>query len=340
MSRWRTWNRRVAVALCCAGLSVPAFNLALDPFSVLGTAEYLPQSSRVNERFLKVQHLLEHPGHADSFILGASTMGVFDPRFAARMTSGGRWYNLSFLGGTPVDALNALKVLRQHGHPIRQVMYGIDIFPFRKLEASRDVWRQGHPEIRGESALAYLTRFVFASSVSSGMERIAGSISPQPPRVRFDIKGTGRYELARWDNEIEIDHDAYMQRKFGAPNGEQTDAASGMTLIDARFAELAALKQWLCEEKIAAHFWLNPMHHRTRERIDDSTMSAFRAKVRAAVGEVPDYTRRTDISRDDRMFYEYQHFRPVVAERITTEVLSRGSGDRPLALRENPPSSL
>jgi len=113
----RTWNYWVATAFLLGGLVVVMFNYFVDPYEVFGH-HYLCSGYAVNERFRKVNHLLRGDVQSDSYILGSSVMGVFDPDEASRIT-GHSFYNLSFLAGTPKEAFDTLRALKRHGKPIK-----------------------------------------------------------------------------------------------------------------------------------------------------------------------------------------------------------------------------
>jgi hypothetical protein len=322
MKTWHSWNRWVIGGLVASGLAVVAFNVVLDPYSVLGTAKWLRQGYNVNERYGKIEYLRHNVGKYNAFIVGASTMGLFDPAEADRITPGRRWYNLSFLAGTPPEVLRALRFLEAQGQPITEVAYGIDIFAFRKVQKSSDAWKREHPLVTGESWATWWSNHLFASSFMEGMERITHNLNTHP-RLFFDIEGTGRYYLVNWDREIEKDHQAFIDRQiYKKGNGEQKQIKpTGVVLVRERFDELAELAQWLRENGIKAHFWINPMHWKNQATIDPLSMGQFRTAVREAVGEVTDFSVRADICHNDRLFYEWQHFRPVLASQIMQEVL-------------------
>lgn len=324
MKEWHRWNRRVAAGLIGAAAAVAGFNLVLDPYSVFKSAEWLRQGYNLNERFRKIEHLRENIGKHDSFILGASTMGLFPIEEAQSMRPGSSWYNLAFLAGTPPEALRALQFLKSSGEPIKEVMFGIDIFAFRKLTGSNEMWKREHPLVSGESWLSWYKSHVFASSFLFGVERVLHNLNPAP-RLHFDVNGTGRYFLPRWDNAIKADEAKFIKEQIYErnKNGGKEIQKSRIVLVQERFDELGQLKAWLDQNGVKSHFWINPMHWKNLETIEPSSLEAFRRKVRKAVGEVPDYSTRTDITGDDRKFYEWQHFRPSTAALITHEVLGQ-----------------
>jgi len=48
---------------------------------------------------------------------------------------------------------------------------------------------------------------------------VIDNCSSGKPSVRYDIEGTGRYVLERYDREIKADHEAFVRRQF--PVGAQ-----------------------------------------------------------------------------------------------------------------------
>jgi hypothetical protein len=209
--------------------------------------------------------------------------------------------------------------------PVKEVVFGIDMFAFRKIEAHRQLWRQEHPDITGESRYSWWKRNVFGSTLIDGTERLTHNWLHDQPKLIFDFDGTGRYYLARWDREIEKDPQAFIRKqiyeKFNL--GDKKPKPAGIALVKERFTELAELKQWLDANGVKAHFWINPIHWKNLATVDDATMAEFRKGVRDAVGDVPDYTLRDDIVREDRLFYEWNHFRPVAGYKILSEVLGK-----------------
>lgn len=323
---WAKWSAVVAAGAVAATLSVAAFNLVVDPYSVFMTNEGMRPGYNPNERYRKVEHLKARIGQYDSFVLGASTMGLLPMESLRELRPEGRWYNLSFLAGTPPEAMRAVQYLKSQGMPIKEVVFGIDMFAFRKIEAHRELWRQEHPDISGESRYSWWKRNLFGSTLLDGTERLTHNWLHDEPKLIFDFDGTGRYYLARWDREIEKDHQGFIKKqildKYNL--GDKKPKPAGVALVKERFEELAQLKKWLDANGVKAHFWINPIHWKNLATVDDQTMTEFRRGVREAVGEVPDYTLRADITRDDTLFYELNHFRPVAGAKILSEVLGKG----------------
>ncbi len=172
----RTWNYWVAAAFLLGGLAVVMFNYFVDPYELFGHP-YLRSGYAVNERFRKVNHLLHNESH-DSYILGSSVMGVFDPDVANRIT-GHSFYNLSFLSGTPQEAFDSLRALKRHGKPIKEVLIGIDFYQFYERPHIMSTNRP-HPAVSGKSWLSFYSSYLFASGLWQGLTRIAHHLQSQP----------------------------------------------------------------------------------------------------------------------------------------------------------------
>ena len=322
MKSWRNWNIAVVSCLVAAGGLVPAFNLVLDPYSTLGTAGWMKQGYHVNERYGKIEYLIGHPGKHDSYILGSSIMGLFPPEIAQELRPNGKWYNLSFLAGTPPEALRALKALKAQGQNVKEAVFGVDMFAFRKVDdLGAEAWKREHPLVRQESRAYWFWRELLASTFWDGVEKVGHQFNKEP-RIGFDITGSGRYYLLNWDREIARDHAGFIDRQLRAKHpADGRLVKSDVVFIQERFLELAELKRWLDANGVKSRFWINPMHRSNMATLSDTSIQEFREKVVAAIGDVPDYTKRVDFCDDDTLFYEWKHFRPVAAAQILREVL-------------------
>ena len=324
MKSWASWNRKLVAGMVLAGATVPLFNLSLDPYSVLGTAEWMRQGYNVNERFRKVEHLRTHPTLHDSFIMGSSIMGLFPPEVAHELRPDGSWYNLAYLAGTPPEALRTLKFLKSQGIQVRNVLFGVDMFAFRKLEGTgSEPWKQEHPMVTGETWTKWRASQLLASTFLDGLEKVGHNLN-QFPRLSFDVEGSGRYFLHNWDREISRDHKAFIARQITNKHGGQDSnpKRSSVAFIQARFDELGELKRWLDLNGIESHFWINPMHRANMATLTEASIDEFRRGVFKAVGAIPDYTRRLDICNRDDFFYEWKHMLPSTTAIVMKEILS------------------
>lgn len=322
---WAQWNKALAASLIACGLVVPGFNIVLDPYSVLGTASWMRDGYNVNERFGKVDFLLKNPGRYDSFIMGSSIMGLFPPAAAQEVRPEGHWYNLAYLAGTPPEALRTLKMLKASGHPIRNVLMGVDMFAFRKLDGeAKAAWKEEHPQVTGETRWRWMTKQLLASTFLEGVEKIGHNANDRP-RIVFDIAGSGQYRLLNWEREIAEDHEAFMDRQIRKKHSKAqgTPKQSDVVMVQERFDELAELKTWLVANGIEHRIWINPMHRANMATLSDASINEFRTRVAEALqGRVKDFTLRDAYSHDDRLWLEWKHLRESTGGSVLQEVLT------------------
>lgn len=315
---WNNWNIRLSALLVTLLLTVVGFNYFLDPYGVFETRWLARDSYNVNERYLKVEHILQEPGRYDSFFLGDSAMDVFDSRTADRLRPGQHWYNLSFLGGNAGEALAVLRAIKQNGVSIREVIFGVDMIPYWENRGNVSGFLRMHPAVTGESRVSFLVRSLFASSFLEGINRIEHALL-QKPTVVYDISATGRLMLLRYEREIASDPEAFRRRQF---RGDAKIQGNDIVWIEQRFRELAELKAWLEEHHIAAQFFIQPYHHETRAWVSPRSYQEFCGRIVKILGEVPNFSLASEITDDDRNYYDPKHFRPEVSDLIQRHLLN------------------
>ena len=312
----RAWNCWVSAAFLFGGLVVVIFNYLVDPYEVFGH-HYLRSGYAVNERFRKVNHLLRGDVQNDSYILGSSVMGVFDPDVASRIT-GHSFYNLSFLAGTPKEAFDTLRALKRHGKPIKEVLIGIDFYQFyerpRILPTNRP-----HPVVSAESWLSFYSSYLFASGLWQGLTRIAHHLQGQPS-IFFDVDGTGMYHLYEYDRTRASNPEQYNRDHF------QPNAWNGADIrwVEERFVEFAALCNWLDENKIEAKLFIHPFYRDTLATISDQSYLEFKARLLKIRPDIVDFSVARDIARDTSWYYDKRHYRAAVADMIMAAMFQRG----------------
>lgn len=329
----RRWIALLSGGMVLSVAFVAGFNVAVDPYDVFHTGLLRP-AAPFNDRFNKVEHLVgqscwlcngstvtEAALHRyDSYIVGSSVMGAFDPADAQRALPGTRFYNASFLGGTPADAHRVLKLVKSRGGRVRDVLMGLEVFPFLQTDDSRSPSKQHHFAVTGDNATAFYWRYLFASSLWHGFTKIQFHF--KPAFIAHDIATTGRYRLVQYEREIEQDPAAFVERNF--PKKRPTTEVSANTKaawVEPRFSELQALVDWARHEGIRLHLFIHPFHHMTRDGMSPAVMEDFRARIREIAGDIPDFSQRPDMTETDTLYYDRVHYRPIVAQRVMQEVL-------------------
>ena len=325
-------------ALVAGGLaawSLPVWNVVVNPYQIFKAKYSIGErytASTTNERFLKVEYLLneaqarspETPGAIatrinsgneagnpsarplpDAFIVGSSIMGLMDPAQVNRHFPDRHFYNLAFLAAKPDEILASLQALKRGGVPVKTLVYGLEPIAFTDRKTYGPAYRL-HPETGEPSRQRVVFDYLFAPSLSDGVSRLVTAIGGRPS-VRYDIEGTGRYALERYDREIKADHEAFMRRQF--PVGAQPVVAPPW--IDSRFEDFRKLVQWLKEEQVETRFYLNPLHPYVANAYGKNRLAEFKAKIAGIAGQgIEDCTQLLNSENVNQRFYDYKHFRP------------------------------
>lgn len=319
----KTWNRLIIGAFVIGGITVVSFNYFIDPYEVF-KHQYLRSGYAVNERFRKIDHLLNDKTSHDAYLMGSSVMGLYDPAHASQL-SGLNYYNLSFLAGTPNDAFAALRSLKEAGHPIKEIVYGIDFFTFYEHPKENVPALRAHPLVSGESCSSFYSTYLFSSSVWQGTTRIAHHFQDQPS-IYFDVDGSGMFHLYDYDRRINADHPRFIHETFTANQWGNVN----VDWVDSRFDEFAEFSRWLDANGIRARFFIHPFYRDTLNTISVNSYAEFEARVRKIRPDVVDFSDMSTITSNPIWYYDKRHYRPVVANRIMDILFSETKNVREL----------
>lgn len=316
---WAQWNTLLVSLLAATAVGVPAFNAVTDPYGVF-RMQWTHDSPALNERFLKIEHLIAHPKKHNAFVLGSSMMGAYDPQVINHMSAGLNWYNLAFLGGTPKESLEALTALSKRGITPKEVLVGIDFFPFRQdTDGESSPSRYPHPLVTGEHPVLWYRHFLFASSFSTGATRVIDEQSSLPD-IDFDIDGSGRYRLIKQEVEMAHDPAGYAKSHLPAADGAN-GTGSAVAWVDGRFKDLDDLVVWLKANNIKARYFIHPFNHRLLDSVSKKSMDEFRARIQSITGPLIDFSMDDGITRDDLNYFDTKHYTQKVANTIIARVL-------------------
>lgn len=341
-----SFNSYWKAALVAGGLaawSLPVWNVVVNPYQIFKAKYAIGDrytASTTNERFLKVEYLLneararspETPGaiaarinsdeprmgaahlagaRHDAFVVGSSIMGLVDPELVNRHFPARHFYNLAFLAAKPDEILASLQALKRGGVPVKTLVYGLEPIAFTDTKTYGPAYWL-HPETGGQSRQRVVFDYLFASSLSDGFSRLVTAISGQPS-VRYDIEGTGRYVLERYDREIEADHSAFVQKQFPV----DAKPVVAPPWIESRFEDFRKLVQWLKDEKVDTAFYLNPLHPYVANAYGENRLATFKAKIEGIAGQgIQDCTQLLNSDDVNQRFYDYKHFLPEKASSV------------------------
>jgi len=220
-------------------------------------------------------------------------------------------------GGQARDAHLMLKVLKEQGVEIREVVFGVDCFAFLEQDRMQTPSYRHHPLISGESKAGFLAGCLFAPSLFHCYEKLRES-TRNPPRTAFDVDTTGRYRLPAWDAERAEDLSKYVAGKF---QYRMTTAADAQW-IEQRFEELRSFVEWMDQNGIRRDIFVQPHHKVELAKYSRRSLDAFLARVKGIVGaNIPVFAGNGEWA-DDAEWYDLNHFTPKVADQVLDRVLA------------------
>lgn len=317
-SPWWKWALSVATGVILIVAGIVSLNILVDPFSVFGINNgrhgFTP-----NERYNKAEFLLSDPTMFDSFILGSSRMGVFDPADINRLRPGRRYYNLGLFAGTPKDSYQILSTLIDHGAQVNEVLLGLDVFPFTEATDSNDPATRHHPQVLGVSPASYYSNYLFIPSFLPSLSRLRHQRAPKPD-IAFEFRGSGRYVLTKYDRLIAEDHSAYLSSRF---QSSKPRLSGSLKWVDRRFGELSQLLEYLDQKGIKAFVFIHPQHHQQMATIIEQDYAEFVRRVRDIAPAVLDFNCYPSLTDDDRLYYDVKHYRAPIAQFILDSLINK-----------------
>lgn len=191
---WKTW----LFTLCCLALIVPAWNVLIDPHEVFGTG-LLPRSADPNERFLKVEQLLDEKRNGRTYnalVVGASSAGSFPVSALERRYPGTRFYNLALRSGHFSEIAEAIAFHHRLVFPLQRAVVVLDTFQFVE-PPRRGGFTAPHPRISGESRASFWWGQLWSSSFVGGANKVIANLR-EAPRIEVDWS-TGEYHYSGRD---------------------------------------------------------------------------------------------------------------------------------------------
>lgn len=315
---WSKFNTRVSISVIIAFTLFMLSNLLIDPYDVFGFLN-LKNGYDANERYNKIEHLLANPNKYNGYLLGSSKIGLIDPAFVEAVRPHTRYYNLGVFGGHAGDALKMLKAMKQNDVQIKEIIYGIDLFPYISTEKELNPAYRHHPIVSGMSKYEFFRGYLFVPSIYHSSMKVLHLMYGARDIV-FDFNNTGHYRLTGYERLISNDQESYIKSKFRKVNAPKTKAAWN----EEQFVYLQELKSWTDSNHIEAYYFIQP-HNRLdyQSVILDTDLEYFLKRVGEIVGDVPNYMSIREWANDDTLYYDTRHYRPVLAQKIFEKMFNK-----------------
>lgn len=294
-----TWISRFLLAIALFIASSSVVNLVVDPYGVFGS-DFVKPGPFMNERYVKLNHLLGLQHAVPTLIVGSSTAGLCDPDDVP--AEAGRTYNLAFLGGTSHEIELTLRALDKNGKLPHQVIMPIDLFQFvehRPLSDNPTRWMP--PAVTGEAEWAYLLRYLVTPAWMHSTLTIQNRLQASPD---FDQDPSrGNYKLPAMDAGGRT-VDIRLNRVVHLPINPHSEA------------EYRQLVRWLNEKQVRLRVWLNPVHPTLRRHLDPTETKELISRIRQVTPMLENHLLDPVPAS---AFYDKVHYRPIVCRAMLTQ---------------------
>lgn len=148
----RKWCRWVLGIALSSIFLIAILNFLIDSYGIF-RINFKYQVVEPNQHFIKVRYIASNPKKFDSFVFGSSRVNAID----VSKLKVGKWYNMTYSEGLPVEHLRHLKFFKEKGVEIKNVLIGLDDFSYKIDPKTHfdQMLRQPYPPTIGESALNY-----------------------------------------------------------------------------------------------------------------------------------------------------------------------------------------
>jgi len=324
--KWLTITLALIALVCFA---VVGINLHIDHYAVRlalfsGDKPLYPASypDGMNQHLFNTEYVLRDPGQFDSFFFGTSRIWVMD---VAKIPQG-RFYNMSYSEGLPVQHLAIIKAFLEKGVKIENVVVGLDGFCFDKPPADHEtqLMRMMHPDAGGPNRLKLLGLYFFRKpdlvELKGWMERKRNL----KPERRFTMDRHGL--VLRWrhlDRFIEESGKPYFDyrvKKYEPKTYKQN-------ITELSFAAIEELIDLSRKHHFRLIFYISPSYY----LIDLNEMEAlFKIKKRLVqLADFYDFSGFNSVTTDPMNYYEEVHFRYRVADMVIKRIFDAGTAEAP-----------
>ena len=301
-------------------------NIVIDPFYIW-QGKILPFEYQVNERFAKIAYLDKQHERFSAYIMGSSRSASTDPRALEYYRPELHFYNFSVSGGSFYDHLLHLRYFLREGYPVKMLYVQMDhemlsnfMFP------SGNYLNRHHPKVSQKPILTYYGEYASIFPYEYLKGKIEVNAREKEWKI-FDIENTGCIIETHWEELIAESQEKYVldAKRFSAQRIPRVHKDSQLS---SNLQALQELKQ-LCENnQIQLVLYLGP----TNQRTWDGVVFADYAKLLREVAKVApfwDFSGYNSVSKNDYMFYEKSHYRPIVAEWIASRIFGEERKDIP-----------
>jgi hypothetical protein len=326
-----TFGLVLAGALFAAAAAIALIDpLAISPVRIVSD-EILPQTNR---RYL-VPAIVRGRRY-DSYLIGTSTIHLFDPRRFDEFGIG-RFANLSLFASTPYEQLQVVRLIVRKQPDAKNIIWGIDLSWCSALPPSRHSELSEFPDwLYDDDPMGHLAHGFNWSAIDLARRKVEQVLRPKDRRLRSDgflriMPADSAYDLRRSQRTIWGEAAPPKLMPIAAPTVDgSADAGERVPSISILHEAADALPR-----SARAVFVLLPFHATLLpepKSSDEKTLEDCKAAIaklaQGSGGWVIDAMWRSAWTVDDSNFWDAYHFRDRVAEMLIASIGAALKGER------------
>jgi len=311
-----------------------------DPFKVIHTYHfenyYNWQHWELNRELASVENLKERLAKKDipdSYILGSSRSFVYRCDIWESFLGGhAKAYHFDAASETLYGVYNKVKYLDRQNIKVKNILWICDATLFSKTENEFDVIHIKHPDISGESKYAYQAAFVKCYFINFFFFKhidfmLTGKIKNymrdifaiEPGYVRTESYKNDYY-YQRYDSLLKTDSLKYYVFKNEAFDERPKEMETQNVVIESKQIEmLNEIKRILDKNNTKLKIVINPLYDQKKFNPADlkSLIDVF------GHTSVYDYSGKNEITESKSNYYDPDHYKPFIAQRILTDIYAK-----------------
>ncbi len=300
-------------------------NYYVDSYSILWK-KYSKIHGEPNQNFIKIDFLLHEKHNFDSFIFGSSRVGFITPNGI----DGGKYYNMTYSEGLPLEHLENIKLLLEHGIPIKNILIGIDDFSYEvdPKEHLVQPMRLLHykSKFTNMNKFSFYMYYFFKLPSKFDMLKLINKLffDKKSLNIELDLRHTGLPVIPKEiDENIEKNYESHMKNKrFFNPTYYRGNRIKE-TIEDIK--EIVYLSK---KYKFNLVLFFNPIHKTTYLDTDFENMQLFKYEL-SKFSKFYDFSGLNTITTNNYYFYETSHYRYITGDLIKSRIFNNTSKNVP-----------
>lgn len=328
--RYKRYFKTSICFLITGRLLLLLVNYVIDPLDVVNS-NFLHQPGSTNQRFAKVEHLLNTKGKYNSYIFGNSCAATVNPDVVEQYISNANFYNLSLNSGTLYEYALTLHTLLKEGIPVSNVFLMLNVEAMTALHLKdydqppykRSYEFRLHPIMlrntgRWRYYIDYLRRF-HVLAIKAKLEHNINSTFD----LDMDIVNNGMMHWRSAESRIAEGSDRYI-KEIDTLNKNTIERNVGIMRTEI-IREILDFKKMCAVNNINLTIILNPINYNGLNRLNTTDYLLFIFELSQET-DYWNFSGYNSVALDNRNFYDFRHFRPHVADLIIHKIFNDYNG--------------